>query len=115
VESELPRFLDPCEKLDCALLAHPIDGEVKPTAAAGTWEYTRAHYTIKQLGFNAWNTPETKRKSRQDIDLLIRIGASMPEVATKLKDYIAENHEYSSFYRSTVGCYRDQKWVREIL
>ena len=30
--AEVPRFLDPCSETDCDLLAHGIDGEVKPAA-----------------------------------------------------------------------------------
>ena len=52
IAAEHPRLLDPCVQNDCALLAHGIDGEVKPAADVGTWDYQRADYTIKRLGFN---------------------------------------------------------------
>lgn len=63
LSAELPRFLDPCAQADCELLAHGVDGEVKPLSANGTWEYQRARYTIDRLGLNEWNTPEVKKKN----------------------------------------------------
>jgi uncharacterized protein (TIGR02646 family) len=76
LNAESPRFLDPCVEADCKLLAHGIDGEVKPAAQNGTWEYTRARYTIDRLGINEWNTPEIKKNSWRVLDDLIRLAGN---------------------------------------
>ncbi len=113
--TELPRFLDPCVQADCELLAHGIDGEVKPVAPDGTWEYTRARYTIDRLGFNEWNTPETKKNSWRGLDVLIRLVGNQPAVLTHLQEHLSNDHEYASFFRSAIGTHRDKAWVEALL
>lgn len=113
--AEVPRLLDPCVEADCALLAHTINGEVEPAAKVGTWEYQRATYTIKQLGFNEWNTPEGKRQGWRLLDDLIRLAGNQPEVITHLKEHLSYDHEYSSFFRSAIGTHRNKAWVEALL
>lgn len=113
--NEAPRLLDPCVQTDCDLLAHGIDGEVKPLAQPGTWNYQRADYTIKRLGFNEWNSPESKRNSWRNLDVLIRHAGNQPEVVSLLQQHLSENHEYSSFFRSAIGSHRDKAWVDALL
>ncbi|WP_312152020.1 HNH endonuclease signature motif containing protein [Pseudomonas sp.] len=115
LNTESPRFLDPCVQADCELLAHGIDGEVKPVAPDGTWEYTRARYTIDRLGFNEWNTPEIKKKSWRVLDDLIRLAGNQPAVLTHLQEHLSIDHEYSSFFRSAIGTHRDKAWVEALL
>jgi hypothetical protein len=113
--SELPRLLDPCVQADCELLAHGIDGEVKPLALPGSWEHQRARYTIDRLGFNEWNTPETKKNSWRLLDDLIRLAGNQPLVVTHLQEHLSNDHEYSSFFRSAIGIHRDKAWVEALL
>ena len=113
--SELPRLLDPCVEADCELLAHGIDGEVKPLALTGTWAHQRARYTIDRLGFNDWNTPETKKNSWRLLDDLIRLAGNQPSVVTHLQEHLSNDHEYSSFFRSAIGIHRDKAWVEALL
>lgn len=113
--SELPRLLDPCVQADCDLLAHGIDGEVKPLAPTGTWEHQRARYTIDRLGFNEWNTPEAKKNSWRLLDDLIRLAGNEPSVVTHLQEHLSNDHEYSSFFRSAIGTHRDKAWVEALL
>jgi uncharacterized protein (TIGR02646 family) len=113
--AESPKLLDPCVQADCALLAHGIDGEVKPAAPADTWEYQRADYTIKRLGFNEWNTPQAKKKHWRLLDDLIRLVGNQPTVITHLREHLSMNHEYSSFFRSAIGTHRDKAWVEALL
>lgn len=117
IETESPRFLDPCTQSDCDLLAHCIDGEVKPLAPTGSWEYVRARYTIDQLGFNQWNTPEDKRSAWQTISILIRVSGTSPapEVTDEVKRYLSDEQEYSSFFRAAIGTHRDKTWVEQLL
>lgn len=115
LDTESTRLLDPCVHADCELLAHGIDGEVKPVAPDGTWEYQRARYTIDRLGFNEWNTPETKRNSWRLLDDLIRLAGNQPAVLTHLQEHLSTDHEYSSFFRSAIGTHRDQTWVEALL
>lgn len=115
LNGESPRLLDPCIQTDCELLAHGIDGEVKPSAPDGTWEHQRARYTIDLLGFNEWNTPETKKNSWRVLDELIRLAGNQPAVLTLLKEHLSTNHEYSSFFRSAIGTHRDKAWVEALL
>lgn len=115
--SELPKLLDPCVQVDCALLADGIDGEVKPAVPAGTWEFERARYTIERLGLNEWNTPESKRSTWQTLALLVAavgINANQ-DVIDELNKYLSRDHEYSSFYRSAIGTHRDKAWVEALL
>jgi hypothetical protein len=113
--TEEPRFLDPCVQADCELLAHGLDGEVKPVAVTGTWDYQRARYTIERLGFNDWNTPEAKRACWRLLDDLIRLAGDQPAVITHLQEHLSAEHEYSSFFRSAIGTHRDKTWVETIL
>ncbi len=115
--AESPKLLDPYIQADCALLAHGIDGEVKPTASDDTWEYQRADYTIKRLGFNAWNAPESKRSQWQTLaTLLAVVGNNVNQaVIDELNKHISYDHEYSSFFRSAVGTHRDKAWVEALL
>lgn len=113
--NESPRLLDPCVLTDCGLLADGIDGEVKPAAPMGTWEYQRARYTIDRLGFNEWNTPEAKKNHWRLLDDLIRLAGNQPLVVTHLQEHLTDDHEYSSFFRSAIGTHRDKNWVEAIL
>ncbi len=115
--TESPRLLDPCVQTDCELLAHSIDGEVKPVAPTGTWEYLRARYTIDRLGFNEWNTPEEKRGRWQTLATLLTVvgHTANPYVIAELKKYLSHDHEYSSFFRSAIGTHRDKAWVEALL
>ena len=103
--TESPRLLDPCVQADCELLAHGIDGEVKPVAPDGTWEYTRARYTIDRLGFNEWNTPEDKRSRWQTLATLLAVvgNTSNPAVISEINKHLSHDHEYASFFRSAIG------------
>ncbi|MDX1124791.1 hypothetical protein GOL24_10795 [Sinorhizobium medicae] len=113
--NEAPRLLDPCDELDCRLLAHTIDGEVKPAADGGTWEFERARYTITQLGFNAFNSPESKKRSWGSLDLLIRLGGDHPDVVQSIKQHLSGEQEHWSFFRSAIGTHRDKPWVEALL
>jgi uncharacterized protein (TIGR02646 family) len=115
--AESPRLLDPCVQADCALLAHGIDGEVKPAAPVGTWEFQRARYTIERLGFNEWNTPESKRGHWQALATLIKAVGNNPNQDTidVLTNHLTYDHEYSSFFRSAIGTHRDKAWVEALL
>lgn len=113
--TEEPRLLDPCNEADCELLAHGIDGEVKPLALTGTWDNQRARYTIDRLGFNDWNTPETKKNSWRLLDDLIRLAGHQPAVVAHLQEHLSTDHEYSSFFRSAIGTHRDKAWVEALL
>ncbi len=117
ITTELPRFLDPCVEADCELLAHGIDGEVKPAAPTGTWEYQRARYTIDRLGFNEWNTPEDKRGRWQTLATLLSVVGNIanPAVIAELNKYLSHDHEYASFFRSAIGTHRDKAWVETLL
>ena len=113
--AEEPKLLDPYNQADCELLAHGTDGEVKPLAAAGTWDNQRARYTIDRLGFNDWNTPETKRNTWRLLDDLIRLAGYQPAVIVHLQEHLSANHEYSSFFKSVIGTHRDKPWVEALL
>lgn len=115
--SESPRLLDPCVATDCQLLGHGIDGEVKAIAQKGSWEYQRADYTIKRLGFNEWNTPETKRGQWQTLATLLTVVGNnvTPAIAAELNKYLSHDHEYSGFFRSAIGTHRDKGWVEAML
>jgi uncharacterized protein (TIGR02646 family) len=113
--NEMPKILDPCVEADCQLLAHGIDGEVKPVAPAGTWDYERARYTIEKLGFNDWNSPETKKNSWRPLDDLIRLAGNHPAVVAHLKERLDPAHEYSMFFRAVIGAHRDKGWVEGLL
>ncbi len=117
LDAESPRLLDPCSLVDFDLLAHGVDGEVRPASMVGTWEYERADYTIKRLGFNEWNTPEGKRICWQTLVTLIKaIGnTATPEVVAELNNYLGDDHEYSRFFRSAIGTHRDKAWVEALL
>lgn len=114
---EAPRLLDPCVEADCDLLAHGLDGEVKPTAPQGSWEYDRSRYTIDLLGFNEWNLPEDRRGKWQALAILIQIAPdpAQKEVQDVLAPYLSCNQEYSRFFRSAIGTHRDKAWVQNIL
>jgi uncharacterized protein (TIGR02646 family) len=120
LNSESPRFLDPCVEGDCSLLAHSIDGEVKPVASNGTWDNLRARYTIDRFGLNNWNTPESKRSKWQPIAVLLTIVGSnpahvSPAVTDELNKHLSNDHEYSSFFRAAIGTHRDKPWVESLL
>ncbi len=117
LDTELPLLLDPCVQADCELLAHGIDGEVKPVAPHGSWEYQRAKYTIDRLGFNDWNTPEDKRIRWQTLATLLAIvgNTANPAVTAELNKYLSREHEYASFFRSAIGTHRDKAWVEALL
>lgn len=111
--AEYPRLLDPCVQTDCDQLAHGIDGEVKPVATSGTWEYQRARYTIDRLGFNEWNTPEEKRGRWQTLVALLKaVGhTNNPDAIAELNKYLSRDQEYASFFRAAIGTHRDKAWV----
>lgn len=115
--TEEPRLLDPCVEADCNFLAHGIDGEVKPSAATGTWEYERALYTIERLGFNEWNTPENRRHLWQPLSLLIKLAgnAENPDISLLLSRHLSDKQEYSRFFRAAIGSHRDKAWVDALL
>lgn len=115
--TESPRLLDPCVEADCQLLAHGIDGEIKPVASIGSWEYQRADYTIKRLGFNEWSTPESKRSQWQTLATLLSVVGdnAIPEVTAELNKHLSHDHEYASFFRSAIGTHRDKAWVEALL
>lgn len=117
IDQEAPRFLDPCVQADCDLLAYGIDGEVKPSSAPGTWEYERANYTIQQLGLNDWNVPEDRKKDWQGLSLLVRAVGNAPsaEVEAHVGQFLEEKQEYSRFFRSAIGTYRDRPWIEALL
>lgn len=115
LDTESPRLLDPCVQADCNLLAHGIDGEVKPVAPDGTWEHQRARYTIDRLGLNEWNSPESKKNSWRVLDDLIRLAGNQPAVITHLQEHLSNYHEYSSFFRSAIGTHREKAWVEALL
>ena len=117
-DAESPRLLDPCVEADCSLLAHGTDGEVKPIAQHGSWEYQRGRYTIDRLGFNEWNTPEDRRSRWQTLAILIALAddiGSTPAVETELRKYLSNDHEYSCLFRSAIGTHRDKAWVEALL
>lgn len=112
LDREEPRMLDPCNAEDCKLLAHGIDGELKPSSADETsWEFCRAKYSIRQLGLNAFNTPESRKNVWRMLDDLIKFGGDRPEVIDQLKKHLSDKQEYSSFFRSAIGTHRDKPWV----
>lgn len=115
--AEIPRLLDPCVEFDCAQLAHGIDGEVKPNATIGTWEYQRARYTIDQLGLNKWNTPDDKRSQWQSLDLLLKLAGDNndPLVIAHINKFLSQDQEYASFFRAAIGTHRDKYWVEKAL
>lgn len=113
--AEMPRLLDPCVPADCELLAHGIDGEVKPVAPTGTWNHQRATYSIDQLGLNHWNAPETKKKTWRLLDDLIRLAGNHPDVVERLREHLSTAQEYSSFFRSAIGTHRDKAWLEALL
>lgn len=118
LSDEFPRLLDPCVLDDCALLAHGIDGEVKPAVQDNSsWAYLRAEYTITRLGFNEWNTPESKRGNWQTLAALLNAVGNAPTQDTidVIKNHLDHNHEYSSFFRSAIGTHRDKAWVEALL
>jgi hypothetical protein len=104
-------------QVDCELLAHGIDGEVKPVAQDGSWEYQRARYTIDRLGFNEWNTPEDKRSRWQTLATLLTVvgDTSNPSVIAEINKHLSYDHEYASFFRSAIGTHRDKAWVEALL
>ena len=114
-EDEEPRLLDPCDEDDCGLLAHGVDGEVRPAGPGGTWEHERAAYTIKQLGFNLSPTPESKRRLWLMLSALIRTNAGNDEVEQVVRSNLSSSNEYSSFLRASISTYRTVPWVRNLL
>lgn len=114
---ERPRLLDPCVEADCELLAHGLDGEVKPKASDGSWGHQRARYTIDRLGFNEWNTPEEKRSRWQTLATLILIAGDTanPAVEAEINKHLSNEHEYASFFRSVIGTHRDKAWIEALL
>lgn len=115
--NEVPRLLDPCVEEDCELLAHGVDGEVKPAAPRGSWEHLRAAYTIKLLGLNAWHTPEVRKGQWQTLATLLAVvgNNANQDVIDELKKYLSCDHEYSSFFRAAIGTHRDKIWIEALL
>lgn len=117
LSDEEPRLLDPCVKEDCELLAHGIDGEVRPAALEGTWEFDRANYTIETLGLNAYNSPEGRRSSWQPISTLINLLDETEDqrAIEVVRKHLSGAQEYSSFFRSVIGTHREKKWIDDLL
>jgi hypothetical protein len=117
VNQEAPRFLDPCVQSDCDHLAYGIDGEVKPASPAGTWAHERARYTIQQLGLNDWNVAEDRKKDWQGLSLLVKLSGNVPaqEVEEHVSRHLNSDQEYSRFFRSALGTYRDKPWIEALL
>lgn len=118
LDQECPMLLDPCMEADVELLAHGLDGEVKPSAPDGSWEYERARYTIDTLGLNSFTVPEHKRETWQTLLSLINAvssGYPSSEVKPVLEKYISPEHEYSSFFRSVIGTHRTKPWIEDLL
>lgn len=115
IQNEVYRLLDPCSASDCELLAHGVDGEVKPAAKPGTWEYIRADYTIKKLGLNSWDTPKNKREKWQPLDLLIKLNGGHPDVIAMVAAHLGRDREYSRFLRASIGTHRDKPWIENLL
>ncbi|MBB3797586.1 HNH endonuclease [Xanthomonas arboricola] len=117
LDLEIPRLLDPCVGSDCKLLAHGLDGEVKPSAAIGTWDFDRADYTIKLLGFNEWSTPELKRGQWQTLSVIISLvgHAGDAQASIEIQKHLSAAHEYSSFFRSVIGIHRDKAWIQALI
>jgi uncharacterized protein (TIGR02646 family) len=115
--SERPRLLDPCHDADCNLLAHPINGEVKPSAEEGTWEYFRAEYTIRRLGFNCHRVPKYKQKIWQTLNILLNISGDNPsdDVRDTVRGYLNGDQEYLSFFRASVGTHHNKEWIKKLL
>lgn len=114
---ETPRLLDPCVSADCALLAYGVDGEVKASAASGTWDHERADYTINLLGMNDWNIPEERKKCWQGLSLLVKAAgnAPTPQIESHIRQYLKEEQEYLAFFRSAIGTLRDNAWIDAML
>ena len=115
ITQEIPKLLDPCVKADEGLLAHGLDGEVKPLAPGASWEYERSRYTIEILGFNSHSVPAYKREQWQSLYLLIELVGDVNEVKDQLQKHLAPEHEYSSFFRSAIGTHRNKAWIEGIL
>jgi uncharacterized protein (TIGR02646 family) len=119
IANETPMLLDPCSDSDYLLLAHGLDGEVKPNATQGTTNYDRAKYTITTLGLNSYGVPDQKRKDLRGLLLYIKAAdlneTLIPEIQDYLRCYISPDHEYVSFFRSVIGAYRDKDWIEAIL
>lgn len=115
--SESSRLLDPCIEADCELLAHGIDGEVKPVDPTDTWKHQRADYTIRILGLNEWNTPEGKRSQWQTLATLLAVVGNNTNtvVVAEIRKFLSPDHEYSAFFRSAIGTHRDKAWVEALL
>lgn len=114
-DDERPKLLDPCVKEDCDLIVCGIDGEVKPSSQDKNWDYERARYTIKQLGLNAFGTPEAKRSHWQGLEILIKTAGDTPVVVDHLKKFLSKEHEYSKFFLCAVGSRRDKSWIEALL
>jgi uncharacterized protein (TIGR02646 family) len=114
---EEPALLDPCVEADTLLLAHALDGEVKPFAAQGTWEYERATRTIKTLGLNAFGVPEQKKKRGLTLATLLSLVDGHPSQAVldTINTHLSDQHEYLSFFRAAIGTHRDKPWVEALL
>lgn len=115
IQNEICKLLDPCNQADCELLAHGIDGEVKPAAKFGSWEYERADYTIKQLSLNNWDAPKSKREKWQLLDLLIKLVGNQPDVFDLVVANLDRDQEYSMYLRASIGSHRDKPWIENLL
>lgn len=117
LDMEAPRLLDPCVEDDCKLLAHYSSGEVNPSGADGTWEFERGRYTIDILGLNEHHAPENRRKSWQQLSLLIQLHETSQSNAIRdvVRDHLSEEQEYASFFRASIATYRDKPWVAALI
>lgn len=113
---EEPRLLDPCVAADCNLLAHPIDGEVRAAAEAGTWEAERAEYTIGVLGLNAAPLPEEKRRRWNPLNVLIMVSQRGDLlVQSVIQSNLEPSSEYSSYLRACIATHRTKPWIKNLL
>ena len=112
---EAPLFLDPCVESDTRLLTHLLDGTVAPSHLSGTVEYQRADYTRKVFGLNAFGVPEYKRKLWGPLNALIDGLGDNPVVIENLQKYIADDAEYSCYFKAALRTHRDKDWIEALL
>jgi uncharacterized protein (TIGR02646 family) len=118
IANEEPRFLDPCVADDVALLAHCLDGSVRPQAEEPTWDWERAKYTIDKLHLNDDLLAECKRSRWDEVKQLIemeRYGYPRTSLIDRIKKELEPRTEYSLFMRSAIATYRDLDWIEALL
>ncbi|PZW40191.1 hypothetical protein [Pseudomonas sp. URMO17WK12:I2] len=113
--NEEPLLLDPCVENDTKLFAHLEGGLVAPSSQDGTLEYQRAEYTRDVLGLNSFGMPGRKREAWQPLKLLIELQPDDPKVRKLVESKLDGSVEYSSYFRSVIGSYREIDWVEALL